>query len=71
MTHDLQWLKNQFTKQEGNGPIDLRQLVAIRNIYGMLYNFYYCGISFCLPKTVISVASEAMVTFKQPQWPWR
>ena len=34
-----------------------------------MYNFHYCGICCCLPKTVILVASEAMVTSKQPQWP--
>ena len=33
----------------------------------MLYNLYYCGISYCLTKTVILVASEAMVTSKQYQ----
>ena len=34
----------------------------------VMYNFHYCGIYCCLPKTVILVASEAMVTSKQPQW---
>ena len=34
----------------------------------VMYNFYYCGICCCLPETVILVASEAMVTSKQPQW---
>ena len=34
-----------------------------------MYNFHYCSICCCLPKTVILVASEAMVTSKQPQWP--
>ena len=35
----------------------------------VMYNFHYCSICCCLPKTVILVASEAMVTSKQPQWP--
>ena len=33
-----------------------------------MYNFHYCSICCCLPKTVILVASEAMVISKQPQW---
>ena len=37
----------------------------------MLYNFYYCGICCCFPKIVFLVASEDMMTSKQPQRPLR
>ena len=51
-------------EQEGNGPLDLRRLGAIRNNQVMLYNFHCCGIHCYVSKTFVMVASEAMVTSK-------
>ena len=54
-----------LTNKKGQWPY---RAATVKNNHAM-YNFYYCGICCCLPETVILVASEAMVTSKQPQLP--